>query len=80
MPSGLSGSFAHDAFWTHYRLPSFACWNRDPKIRFKSLSGGLFSVFAEKIIAKNGVVYGAVFDPYLKRFSREQRLLPAWSR
>lgn len=44
----------------------FACWNRDPKIRFKSSSGGLFSVFAEKIIAKNGVVYGAVFDPYLK--------------
>ncbi len=43
-----------------------ACWNKDPKIRFISSSGGLFSIFAENIIDKHGVVYGVVFDSCLK--------------
>jgi coenzyme F420-reducing hydrogenase beta subunit len=35
---------------------------KDEKIRAVSSSGGLFTAFAEYIIARNGAVYGAAFD------------------
>lgn len=41
---------------------AFAAINRNDEIRMKSSSGGLFSVFAEKIIDEGGVVFGAGFD------------------
>lgn len=40
----------------------FACINRDNDIRMKSSSGGVFSVFADLVIEKGGVVFGAKFD------------------
>ena len=40
----------------------YACWAKDEEIRRNSSSGGLFTVLAEKIIEKEGIVYGAAFD------------------
>jgi len=36
--------------------------NKDENIRRDSSSGGLFTIFAEDVIDKGGVVYGAAFD------------------
>ena len=44
----------------------FACWNRRIEVRLVSSSGGIFSVLADTIFSKGGVVYGAVFDASLK--------------
>ena len=41
---------------------AYACINKDDNIRQQSSSGGLFTVIAEKVIANNGVVFGAGFD------------------
>ena len=41
---------------------TFAAWNRNPKIRNGSSSGGMFYLLAEHIITGGGVVYGAAFD------------------
>ena len=41
---------------------TFACMADDEKIREESSSGGMFSVFAEKIIENGGIVFGAEFD------------------
>jgi len=41
---------------------AYACINKDESVRLESSSGGLFSVFAEKIIEEGGVVFGAGFD------------------
>ncbi|MBR2694669.1 MAG: Coenzyme F420 hydrogenase/dehydrogenase, beta subunit C-terminal domain [Thermoguttaceae bacterium] len=52
---------------------SFACWAKDTVIRKRSSSGGLFSIFANHILAKHGVVYGVIFDAELKPvFSRTE--------
>ena len=40
----------------------YACYNSNDEIRLQSSSGGVFSVFAEKIIKDGGVVYGCAFD------------------
>ena len=40
----------------------YACYNKDEKIRMKSSSGGIFTLIAEEIIRRNGVVCGAAFD------------------
>ena len=40
----------------------YAMWNSNEEIRFKSSSGGAFSYFAEKILHKGGVVFGAKFN------------------
>lgn len=40
----------------------YACYNKDEYIRIKSSSGGIFSLIAEEIINKKGVVFGAGFD------------------
>ena len=44
----------------------FACYNKDENIRMKSSSGGIFSLIAEEIISRNGVVCGAAFDKDFK--------------
>jgi len=44
---------------------SYACINKNEKIRLKSSSGGMFTLFAENIINKGGVVFGAAFDEEL---------------
>ena len=41
---------------------AYACINKDSKIRELSSSGGLFTIIAEKVIANNGVAFGAGFD------------------
>ena len=41
---------------------AYACYNKNEKIRLESSSGGLFTLFAEKIICNDGVVFGARFD------------------
>ena len=45
------------------RTPNaFAVVNKNEKIRMQSSSGGVFTLFAEKIISENGVVFGAKFN------------------
>lgn len=46
------------------RVPShvYAVKNKDEEVRMKSSSGGFFSILAEDVIKKGGVVYGAAFD------------------
>lgn len=39
-----------------------AGWNRDEKVRMGSSSGGVFTLLAEQIIGRGGVVFGARFD------------------
>ena len=41
---------------------AYAIYNKDEKIRLDSSSGGIFTLIAEQILNKNGVVYGAAFD------------------
>lgn len=41
---------------------AYACINKDENIRSKSSSGGIFTIIAEEILEKNGVVFGATFD------------------
>lgn len=43
-------------------LEIYATINPDEKIRKQSSSGGIFSLFATRIIQENGVVFGARFD------------------
>ena len=38
-----------------------AAYNADPEVRFKSTSGGIFSVLAEKMLADGGYICGAVW-------------------
>lgn len=40
----------------------YAAYNKDEEVRYKSASGGMFRVFADRIIAEGGVVFGAAFD------------------
>lgn len=41
---------------------TYACYNKDQEIRKQSSSGGIFTLLAETILAKDGVVFGARFD------------------
>ena len=41
---------------------AYAVINKDEKIRLESSSGGIFTLLAQHVINKNGVVYGAAFD------------------
>lgn len=45
-----------------YPLQTFAAINKDENVRIESSSGGIFTMIAEQIIAKNGIVFGARFD------------------
>lgn len=40
----------------------YLCWNIDADIRVQSSSGGLFTLFANKVIESKGIVFGVVFD------------------
>lgn len=44
----------------------FAAYARDTGVRFLGSSGGMFGLFAEKILQQGGVVYGAAFDEELQ--------------
>lgn len=41
---------------------TYACYNKNEEIRKQSSSGGIFTLLAETVLAKNGVVFGARFD------------------
>ena len=41
---------------------AYACINKDEDIRKNSSSGGIFTLIAEEIIDRGGVVFGAQFD------------------
>ena len=41
---------------------AYACINKDEEIRKNSLSGGIFTLLAEQILNKQGVVFGVAFD------------------
>lgn len=45
-----------------YNQKVYACKSKLDEIRMKSSSGGMFTLFAEKILEENGVVFGACFD------------------
>lgn len=40
----------------------YGCQHPDDMVRMKSTSGGGFSILAEEIISRNGVVFGAAYD------------------
>lgn len=44
---------------------AFACINNDETIRLNSSSGGIFTMIAEYVIDKGGIVFGASFDDKL---------------
>ena len=41
---------------------AYACINKNEEIRKNSSSGGIFTLLAEQVIEKDGVVFGAAFD------------------
>ncbi len=43
-----------------------AAWNKNHDVRMSSSSGGVFSVFSERCLKENGVVYGAAWNEKLK--------------
>jgi coenzyme F420-reducing hydrogenase beta subunit len=45
---------------------AYSCFNKNEEIRLKSSSGGIFTLIAEEIIAKGGIVFGARFDSNFK--------------
>ncbi len=54
---------------------AYAAINKDENIRMKSSSGGMFSLIAENIINKSGIVYGASFNEnFLVEHSRAETI------
>lgn len=51
-------------------IKTYACYSKNEETRIKSSSGGVFSVLAEYILSKNGVVYGVSMsdDCYSAKF------------
>lgn len=45
---------------------TYACYNKNEKIRMESSSGGMFSLIAEEVLNQNGVIFGAAFDENLE--------------
>ncbi len=41
---------------------AFACINKNDNVRLKSSSGGIFTLFAEKVIKDGGIVFGVSFN------------------
>ncbi len=39
----------------------YACWNKDEELRVYSTSGGIFQIFAQYVLKKNGYVAGAIY-------------------
>ena len=44
------------------KVKAYVSYTNNYETRMKSSSGGLFSMFAEKILSEGGVVFGAAFD------------------
>ncbi len=44
------------------KVEAYAAYNKDSDVRFKSSSGGIFSLMAEEVLAQHGVVYGAAME------------------
>lgn len=42
----------------------YACINKDKSVRSSSTSGGVYTVFANYILEKEGIIYGVSFDKY----------------
>lgn len=49
---------------------AYAAINRDDAVRIESSSGGLFTLFAQEILKRGGVVFGAVLDDRLRAVYR----------
>lgn len=47
---------------THEPIEAYAAYYKDETILMKSVSGGVFTAFAEYVIAKGGCVYGCIMD------------------
>ena len=47
---------------TNNEPKAYACYNKDLKVRIQSSSGGIFTLLAEEILNKGGVVFGASFN------------------
>lgn len=48
----------------------YAAQNKDIDVKKQSSSGGVFTLLAEEILKRKGIVYGAVFDEKLKVYHR----------
>ena len=46
----------------HKPLNVYAAKNKDDIVRYNSSSGGIFTIIAEKVLAKGGIVFGVRFD------------------
>lgn len=53
---------------------AFACYHKDDAIRRRSSSGGIYSLFAEHIIASGGVVYAAIYEGTEVKHTRLTRI------
>ncbi len=49
-------------------------WHKDSNVRKASSSGGFFSIIAEYVIKKNGVVFGAVYNKNTKKVMHQSTL------
>lgn len=52
----------HSTIQNSVDVTSYVAYSCDEQTRLISSSGGLFSIFAKKILKENGVVFGAAFD------------------
>ena len=54
------------------QLKVYACYNTDKDVRLSSSSGAIFSLLAEYILERHGVVYGVKMsdDCYSAKFTR----------
>jgi len=51
----------------------YAAYNKSEKVRCQSSSGGIFRVFADKILSENGVIFGAAFDDNFEVYHKSAR-------
>ena len=48
--------------YSDFAVKAYAAYAKDSVVRRSSSSGGVFSVLADHVLNKNGIVYGAAFD------------------
>lgn len=51
----------------------YAAYNKNEEVRYQSSSGGIFRVFADKVLSENGVVFGAAFDNKFEVYHKSAR-------
>lgn len=51
----------------------FGVQAKDEKIRYSSSSGGMFSILAQYVLEKNGIIYGAAYDKHMEVVHMEAR-------